>query len=103
MGMGLEVVECPGESGPSVDEDFVSAGSVLDGATALTPLAAAISVANDAEGDAVSGSLASLIILVMTSENTLQSFIPLFLRSSSFEIASLHLPENIPFSVEIPW
>ena len=80
MGMGLEVVECPGESGPSVDEDFVSAGSVPDGgAAALTPLgAAAVAAEAEAEAaavDSVSGSLASLIILEMTSENTSQKLL----------------------------
>lgn len=74
MGMGLDVVECPGESGPSVEEDFVSAaGSVPEACpTALTPLApAAVAAASsDAKVDAVNGSLASLIILEMTSENT---------------------------------
>ena len=69
MGMGLEVVECPGESGPSVDEDFVSAGSEAEAwPTAFTPLAPA-AASSDAKVDAVSGSLASLIILEMTSEN----------------------------------
>ena len=70
MGMGLEVVECPGESGPSVDDDFVSAGSVPDGggATAPTPLAAGM-FAVEADDDAVRGSVASLIILESASES----------------------------------
>ena len=89
MGMGLEVVECPGESGPSVDEDFVSAGSVPDGgAAALTPLGAAAVAAKEAEAeaaavDSVSGSLASLIILEMTSENTSQKLLRGLLDSLS--------------------
>ena len=65
--MGLEVVECPGESGPSVEEDFVSAGSVPEGGeTAPTPLGA-VEVAAAVDPD--NGSFASLIILEMTSEN----------------------------------
>ena len=70
MGMGLEVVECPGESGPSVDDDFVSAGSVPDGGGATAPTAlAAATFAVEADGDAVRGSVASLIILESTSES----------------------------------